>query len=96
VAAGGRLGRLDRLEAAALDRTICRMIDRMVDESVLYGWERDAAVAAARRFHVRVARHRVAGLGLRDAAARVMAEDGLDDGEIRAVLDAVLAEIARF
>jgi hypothetical protein len=40
----------------------------------------------ARRFSLRVSRHRAAGLGLRDAMARVMAEEGLDDDQIRTVL----------
>jgi hypothetical protein len=77
-----RATRLDRLEVLAFERDV----GRLVDASELSGWERAEAVEAARRFYARVNRHRAAGLGLRDAMAAVMREEGLDDEQIRAVL----------
>jgi len=87
--------RLDRLEAAALDRDICRAADRLVDAGKLEGWERAEAVEGARRFSARVARHQAAGLGLRAALARVMGEEGLSEDEAAAVLDDVERQFGR-
>jgi hypothetical protein len=81
--------RLDRLEALAFERDAARVVDRQIAAGELQAWERADALEGARRFYMRVNRHQAAGLGLVDAMAAVMREEGLTDEQIEAALPKV-------